>query len=554
MGPRLIAFEGIDGAGKSTVLERIAAALRGRGLAVHRPREGKRHRSRPARAIRDLSRDVANLDLCPRAELALYCAREAQVLAESVAPALARGQLVLLDRSLLTPVVLGCWGRGLPLADCEAMGRVARGDHPVPELTLVFDVDPRTARQRKQIGKIRSDGFRNGGRKGLAGSAFKARVRAGYLALAKRDPSMRLIVNERDDPEQVSARVLAILDGCSATPELDTTPWWRSDLDLDHELDAALDAMPESLAIYLSRGLRCARARRARAKLREPSLVAWSLDDGDPLLNELAASDEHDELLCGWTDASLIHALAHLRGRPLADDDVRLRWAARAPEAVARALVGVLGRAADQLRRSLVAAIPSLQAPARRQALAGGLLESLAGREDRFALELRQLLWAEADNFDRATSLRGCSGTQAEQLRCQLFDLDPARALASLRGVDPSLADPHLEHHAARAPKLVLRALLGRADERAHALREQLRSTGSEVVESVTGLADQPSFDLRDAMLDEWPLGVAASLVGLDLAEPRAAACLQRVHTHARGDVELRCALLRLSQRTFDRQ
>lgn len=545
MGPsaRLIAFEGIDGAGKSTVLERVAAALRARGLAVHRPREGKRHRSRPARAIRDLSRDVANLDLCPRAELALYCAREAQVLAESVGPALARGEIVLLDRSLLTPVVLGCWGRGLPLADCEAMTRAARGDQPAPELTLVFDVDPRTARQRKQIGKIRSHGFREGGRKGLAGSAFKARIRAGYLALTEREPSMRLLVNERDDPEQVSARVLAILDGAPAQPELDAAPWWRTDLDLDRDLDAALDAMPEPLAIYLSRGLRSARARRARAKRREPSLVAWSLDRADPLVEELALGDP-------------VHALANLRGVPLAtDDDLRLRCAAESPEAVARALLGVAGRAADELRRSLVAAIPPQQDPQRRRAIAGGLLESLAGREDRFAFELRELLWAEADSFDRAASLRGCSGDKAEQLRSELFEIDPARALDSLRGVDPKLADERLEHYAATAPKPVLRALIGRADPHAHALRERLQATGSEVVESVAGLTDERSFALREAVIDEWPLGVAASLVGVELDEPRAADCLARLRALARGDAELHCALLRLrSDRALDRE
>ncbi|HLT38830.1 MAG TPA: dTMP kinase [Enhygromyxa sp.] len=534
--PRLIAFEGIDGAGKSTALERVAAALRERGLAVHRPRVGKRHRSRPARAIRDLSRDVANLDLCPRAELALYCAREAQVLAESVGPALARGELVLLDRSLLTPVVLGCWGRGLPLADCEAMARAARGDHPVPELTLVFDVDPRTARQRKQIGKIRSHGFREGGRKGLAGSAFKARIRAGYLALAEGDPSMRLLVNERDDPEQVTARVLAILDGAPARPKLDAIPWWRTSVEPGRELDAILDAIPEPLAIYLSRGLRGARARRERASSSDPSLVAWSLDREDPLREPLATEEPGDP----------IHALAGLRRVPLGPDDLRLRCALRSPGAVARSLLGVAGQSADELRRALVAAIPAQHSPTTRQAIAGGLLASVAGREDRFAFELRELLWSEVDSFDRAASLRGCSGPEAERLRGELFDLDPARALDSLRGVDPALADPRLEHYAATAPKPVLRALLGRADPRAHALRERLIATGSEVVESVAGLADDPSHALREQAIDEWPLGVVASLVGVELDQPRAARLLARLHELARDDLELHCALLRL--------
>jgi dTMP kinase len=539
--PRLIAFEGVDGAGKSTALEHVAAALRARGLAVHRPRVGKRHRSRPARAIRDLSRDVANLDLCPRAELALYCAREAQVLSESVVPALARGEIVLLDRGLMTPVVLGSWGRGLPLADCEAMATAARGDCPVPELTLVFDVDPRTARQRKQIGKIRSHGFREGGRKGLAGSAFKARIRAGYQGLAARDASMHLLVDERDDPEQVTARVLAILDGEPSDPERDARPWWRigSSVDLDRELDVALDQIPEPLAIYLSRGLALARSRRADAQTRERALVAWALDRTEPLRDELALDPRE-----------AIHALAGLRRVPLGDDDLRLRCAGKVPEAVARSLVGVSSRIADVLRRALVATIPGQADQTKREGIAGGLVASLAGREDAFAFELRALLWPEADSFDQAASLRGCSGPEAEALRAALFDSDPARALDSLRGVEPELADARLEFYAATAPKPVLRALVGRGDPRAHALRARVAATGSEVVESVAGLLDDHSFDLREAALDAWPLGVVKSLVGVPPDHPRAQACRGPLRARAQEDIELHCALLRLEAQT----
>jgi dTMP kinase len=538
---RLIAFEGVDGAGKSTALERVAEALRERGVAVHRPRVGKRHHSRPARAIRDLSRDVGNLDLCPRAELALYCAREAQVLVESVGPALLRGETVLLDRGLLTPVVLGCWGRGLPFRDCEAMAIAARGDQPAPDLTVVFDVDPRTARQRKQIAKVRAHAFRDGGRKGLAGSAFRARIRAGYLDLAERDPSLRVLVNERDDPEHVTERVLAVLDGELPDRSRDATPWWEVDpsVDLARELDSVLDGLPEPLAIYLSRGLVLGRERRAAARRRDPSLVGWALDRTDPLREQLATAE--------WGDP--IHALAGLRGVPLADDDVRIRRVNKAPIAVARALVGVSGRAADELRRRLVAMISAQSNPTRRQAIAGGLLESLAGREDTFAFDLRELLWPEADAFDRAAGLRGCSSARAERLRAELFEVDPARALASLRGVDPRLADHRLEHYAATAPKLVLRAIAGRGDAKARALREALLSTGAEVVESVAELADDHSFELREAALDEWPLGVVRSLSGVALDHPRAAACLVELRARARCDLELHCALLRLTGR-----
>ena len=95
-------------------------------------------------------------------------------------------------------------------------------------------------------------------------------------------------------------------------------------------------------------------------------------------------------------------------------------------------------------------------------------------------------------------------------------------------------------------PKPVLRALIGRGDPWAHALRRQLLATGSEVVESVAGLTDEPSFALREAAIDEWPLGVVASLSGVELDEPRAVACLARLRERARDDLELHCALLQL--------
>src|SRR5262245_62711376 len=109
---QLIAFEGVDGAGKSTALRKVAERLRARGVRIFLPRTGKEHASRPTRTIRQLTRDPRNFELSARAEMLLYCAREAQVMHELVAPALARGETVLVDRSFLTPVVLGM-ARGL---------------------------------------------------------------------------------------------------------------------------------------------------------------------------------------------------------------------------------------------------------------------------------------------------------------------------------------------------------------------------------------------------------------------------------------------------------
>ena len=88
--PRVVAFEGVDGAGKSTVINIVAEHLRRQGIPVFLPRTGKEHSSRPTRMIRRLTRDRCNLALEAMPELLLYAAREAQVLGEQVRPAIAR--------------------------------------------------------------------------------------------------------------------------------------------------------------------------------------------------------------------------------------------------------------------------------------------------------------------------------------------------------------------------------------------------------------------------------------------------------------------------------
>src|SRR4051812_14674148 len=101
-----IAFEGIDGGGKTTLSNRVAAELRERGLTVEHAREGGWFASRVTQSIRDLCRDARNLALVPRAELLLYVAREIQLAEEVLMPALARNDVVISDRYLYTAEVL----------------------------------------------------------------------------------------------------------------------------------------------------------------------------------------------------------------------------------------------------------------------------------------------------------------------------------------------------------------------------------------------------------------------------------------------------------------
>jgi dTMP kinase len=522
---RVIAFEGVDGAGKSTVLELVAEHLRSSGVVVYLPRVGKEHASKPIREIRRLTRDRTNLDLCPRTELLLYAAREAQVLEQLVRPALAEGATVLLDRSMLTPVVLGAYGRGLDLRMCEAIAREASGElHP--DLTLIFDVEPRTSRIRKRLEKIRTGETRNPGRKGLAGSSFSERIREGYLSLAARD-GLSVFHCERGTPQEIAARVIAKLAAGSFDEDAEQAkPWWRVDPDLSFE--QALELLPALVRLYFTRSLPLGRAVRSELLEREPVLAIWATDLEDPLL--IQASERAPALVL--ERLSRVGASSSPGLGPLVAS-LREQLLTSHPDVVARSLARLTGEDADRMRVRLAELAP------------GAVVESLSGRSDAFALELRERLWKQADIHERAAALQMCEDPDAWRRRERLLEKDPAIVLPSLRGLHPARVDPILSRHVERAPKLVLGALLGRADADAHQLRDRLADTGRELIDSIWGLDDPASWALRERFCERWPSTVVTSLIGMPV-DARAQALIARCRAAAPTDLFLkrRLALL----------
>lgn len=509
---RVIAFEGVDGAGKSSVLELVAAGLREAGERVCVPRAGKQHQSRPVREIRRLTRERRNLELGPRAELLLYAAREAQVLEQHVRPAVGRGETVLLDRSMLTPVVLGAWGRGLELAACETIVDAAAAGL-APELTLIFDADTRTSRVRKRLEDVRAGQPRDSGRKGLAGSGFRARVRAGYLELAERD-GLPVVHTPRAAVEDIAARVLGLLaHGRLEQPADADVPWWTVAPELSFA--AAVETLPLELQLYFTRELPLGRSVRAALLEREPELAIWASDLEDPLLD--AATRSHPQLV-----------LARLGASPRADA-LRRGLVSTHPVEVARSLVGVAGPEADALRMQLAERAP------------GAVVESLLGRSDDLAGALRERLWPRADTHERALSLRGLDDDGAWRRRSALLQEDPAIVLPSLVGLAPTRVDPVLDRWLAHAPKPVARALAGRRDAHAHALRVDLlerEQLGAEVLDSIVGLDDPESWALRERCVERCPSGVIGSLAGLPRS-PRAIALVEQCRRLAPGDMFL---------------
>lgn len=196
-----ITLEGVDGCGKSTQASLLVDALQAAGRSVVRLREPGG--TRLGERIRLLVLDPANDDMCDECELLLYEAARAQLVREVIQPALGRGDAVVCDRFFDSTFAYQAAGRGIGedlVLSANAMGSCG----VVPDVTIVFDIDPREALSRATFeGADRLEG---------EGEPFQQRVRAAYLSLAQAEPDRVRVIDASGSVEVVKARMLAALD------------------------------------------------------------------------------------------------------------------------------------------------------------------------------------------------------------------------------------------------------------------------------------------------------------------------------------------------------
>ena len=181
-----ISFEGSEGCGKSTQIQRLAARLGSLGKSVLLTREpGGTEIGEQLRELLQFS--TAGHAMCAETELLLFTASRAQLVREKIAPALAAGTIVLADRFLDSTTVYQGVARRLDPTRVHAINRFAVGDC-LPDLTFILDLDPTTARTRLTARAGAPDRMES------QPAAFFDAVRAGYLALAQeRDPRFHLL-------------------------------------------------------------------------------------------------------------------------------------------------------------------------------------------------------------------------------------------------------------------------------------------------------------------------------------------------------------------------
>jgi dTMP kinase len=205
---RFITFEGLDGCGKSTQLNRLADALRAEGLTVVTTREPGG--TEVGEKVRAVLLDSRTRGLAPMAELALMFASRAQQIAEVIEPGVAAGTWVLCDRYTdSSEAYQGC-GRELGSEAVLTLHRVLCGGLQ-PEMTVLMDSDVSSsvARARRRNFQTKSDpAIADENRFEQENRAFFTRVHDGFLKIAAREPQRVYVVDARRQIDIVHADIM----------------------------------------------------------------------------------------------------------------------------------------------------------------------------------------------------------------------------------------------------------------------------------------------------------------------------------------------------------
>jgi dTMP kinase len=522
-----VAFEGIDGSGKTTISNRVVEQLSRRGLRVKHLRTQGRFVSVVSESIRTLARDTQQIDLTPEAEFLLYLAREVQLIHEALVPALAANDVVIADRCHHTSEILGHYGRHLPHDWVRTIAATATAGHE-PGLVVLVDVDPTLARARRKASKLVTRELKAPSRKGLAGVGLQHRLRRGYLEYAASAPDRWVVVDNEQALEPTVEMVADVIEAAFRSGAAEAIRLFRH-----REVTVAgirksvrPSAPPEALEAFL-------RVLDARAE-REPQVAAYLLSglSGNPVdTRRRALSRSVPEVVLAGT-------------RGLCDDvswEIRAALRADHPHAVARSLAGIgaIDPRAAALRSGLAALAPIEVA------------NSLARLDDEGAWQLRDALYESHPEAviasvagvqgDRAWALRerwlagveptlatqpelsrlaaksvaGLDQERAWQVRQAAQAAAPLGALTSVTGLISERSWALRERYLLRATKLVMRTLRRASDARAWQMREAVAADCKEALDSMIGLDDAAAWALRDAYRDVWPSTVVKTLGAL---------------------------------------
>jgi dTMP kinase len=203
-----ITFEGLDGSGKTTQVQRIATRLHEQGHNVLLTREPG------GTLIGDQIRDVVlkksshDEPMNPRTELLLFCASRAQLVAQVIRPHLAKGGIVLCDRYIDSTLAYQGYGHGLDIPTLKTILQFAT-DGLRPDLTIYFDITPENALHRKQQASLFGEEWN---RLDDMEFQFHTRVYEGYRQMRGEEPNRWAAIDAMGTIDEMSKTVAEILD------------------------------------------------------------------------------------------------------------------------------------------------------------------------------------------------------------------------------------------------------------------------------------------------------------------------------------------------------
>ncbi|KGM45368.1 dTMP kinase [Neobacillus niacini] len=199
-----ITLEGVEGSGKSTIINFIKDSLETRGNRVVVTRE-------PggidiAEQIRSVILDKKNTKMEGRTEALLYAAARRQHLVEKVVPSLTEGKIVLCDRFVDSSLAYQGYARGLGINEVFSINKFAIGDI-LPDLTLYLDLDPQIG-----LNRIAKNKGREVNRLDLEEINFHVKVREGYEEVMKMFPERMVRINANQEISKVIADINEVLE------------------------------------------------------------------------------------------------------------------------------------------------------------------------------------------------------------------------------------------------------------------------------------------------------------------------------------------------------
>ncbi len=202
-----ITIEGAEGAGKSTqvgMLKDYLENIHNYSCVLTREPGG----TKVAERLRDIVKYCQDEVICEEAELLLFNAARAQHVCNLIKPAVADGKVVICDRFYDSTTVYQGYGRGLDLDSVEFINNYAVGDCQ-PDLTIVLNISQKEGFSRVDS---RANDKQDVDRFEQAGDEFHAKVKSGFLAIAKKEPNRVKVIDAAGAINEVHVRIKGVVD------------------------------------------------------------------------------------------------------------------------------------------------------------------------------------------------------------------------------------------------------------------------------------------------------------------------------------------------------